>query len=106
MLRPAFFNPDRVANDWTATLCRRSKTAPTRLITIEGVPMAKDQFTVTVSRINESANQAPYETLSGHTLKISPDGTLSIEGQNGGRSFSGGLWDSFEVKMLPWEQRK
>ncbi len=59
-----------------------------------------DHFSVTVSRVNESANVDPYISISGHSLTVSSDGTLSVVGQHGGRSFSGGLWDGFEVRRV------
>ncbi len=57
-------------------------------------------FKVTVSRINESMKDAPYEELNAIGLELEPDGTLSIKCETGGRSFSSGLWDGFEVKRL------
>src|SRR6185295_12336447 len=56
-----------------------------------------DFFMVRVSRINESANQDPYITVEGHTLAVDADGGLIIEGTSGGRSFSRGTWNAFEV---------
>jgi hypothetical protein len=61
----------------------------------------KNWFTVTISRINEGLNQAPYITMEGHTLSLSPDGTLSISGDNSrGLNTAAGLYDGFEVKRL------
>ena len=59
-----------------------------------------DHFSVTVSRVNESANVDPYITINGHSLNVSLDGSLSIVGQHELRSFSAGLWDGFEVRRL------
>ena len=64
--------------------------------------MSKDFFQVIVSRINESANKAPYITVSGYSLIIRPDGGLSIEGESGGRSFGSGTWDDFEFKRMTY----
>jgi hypothetical protein len=63
-------------------------------------------FEVTVSRINESANKAPYETFSGHTLKIGPDGSLTVTWEGGSHGFSAGTYDSFEFKRLRVPTRK
>jgi hypothetical protein len=60
-----------------------------------------DQFYVTVSRINEAAHQEPYETFTGHTLSVSQDGTLSITWDGGCKLLSGGLWDGFDVRVMP-----
>ena len=61
--------------------------------------MAKTNwFTVTVSRINESANKDPYVTLEAHTLTLDKEGYLSITGDGEGRSFTAGAYDGFEVK--------
>jgi hypothetical protein len=59
-----------------------------------------DHFSVTVSRVNESANVDPYITINGHSLTVSSDGSLHVVGQHGSRSFSAGLWDGFEVRRL------
>ena len=56
--------------------------------------MAKSNwFTVTVSRINESANKDPYETLEAHTLTVDKEGFLSITSDGGGRGFTAGAYD-------------
>src|SRR5262249_10352354 len=60
----------------------------------------KDLYSVTFSRINESANKAPYETLNAHTITVTSDGTLSIQGEQRGVALQSGLWDGFEVKRL------
>jgi hypothetical protein len=61
----------------------------------------RDIFTVTVSRTGEGLHQSPYETRTGHTLTIKPDGSLSIQGaNNAGWGLSGG-WDSLELQLLP-----
>jgi len=59
-----------------------------------------DHFSVTVSRINEAANQEPFQTWTGHSLSVERDGSLSIKWENGGQLLSAGLWDGFEVKVI------
>jgi len=61
----------------------------------------KNWFTVTVKKISESADKAPYEPFDGHTLTISPDGTLWMAGEND-RVFSvaQGGYAGFEFKRL------
>jgi hypothetical protein len=61
----------------------------------------KNWFTVTVSRVGESANKEPYETVLGHTLTLSPDGSLSISGDGGqGFGITAVGYDGFEFKRL------
>jgi hypothetical protein len=59
-----------------------------------------DRFSVTISLINESTHQSLYETMSVHSLTVSADGMLSIQGDSHTRLFPAGLWDGFEVKVL------
>ena len=59
-----------------------------------------DHFTVTLRRVAESLDVDPHFTMPAHSLTLSPDGHLSIEGQYQSRSFSPGAWDSFEVKWI------
>jgi hypothetical protein len=59
-----------------------------------------DLYSVTVSRINEGMNQPPYETWTAHTITVTPNGSLSIEGAKNGHTLTAGLWDGFEVKRL------
>jgi hypothetical protein len=60
--------------------------------------MSKPRFTITVSRINESANKAPYETMAAESVVMSEDGTLTIKGDGRSHSFTSGTYDGFEVK--------
>lgn len=60
-----------------------------------------DQYSVTASRIHEGMNDAPYVTMTAKRVTMDLSGSLSIEGEGYGRSFSGGTWDGFEVRRLP-----
>ena len=62
--------------------------------------MTKKGFTVTVKRVAESTDIDPHFTMPAHSLTLSPDGHLSIEGQYQSRAFSRGAWDTFEVKRI------
>jgi hypothetical protein len=59
-----------------------------------------NHFTVTVRRVPESPDVDPRLTMPAHSLTVSPDGHLSIEGQYQGRAFSRGAWEGFEVKLI------
>ena len=63
-------------------------------------------FTVTVSRINESANKDPYMTMSAHSLTLSKDGYLTISSDDGQQGFMAGGFDGFEVKTLRMPPKK
>jgi hypothetical protein len=63
-----------------------------------------DPFSVTVSRINAALRDPPYETVSARSVTLDADGTLTVTGSVHSRTFSGSLWDSFEVKQLPLTQ--
>ena len=70
-------------------------------VKIRGFMSRKNWFTVTVNKISESEDKAPYEPFEGHTLTISPDGTLWITGENGRvLSFASGGYAGFEFKRL------
>ena len=56
-----------------------------------------DLFSVTISRINESANVDPYHPMSAYSVTEAPDGRLVIEGNNEDRIFGKGLWASYEI---------
>jgi hypothetical protein len=58
-------------------------------------------YSVTVSRINEGMNDPPYVNMAAKRVTIDPNGSLSIEAVEGGRTLSAGLWDGFEVKVIP-----
>jgi hypothetical protein len=60
-----------------------------------------DQFSVTINRTNEGMRDDRYVTISAKRVTLGPDGILVIQGWDNSRSFSSGLWDSFEVKRLP-----
>jgi hypothetical protein len=57
-------------------------------------------FEVTVYRIGESANKAPSDTFTAHTLMVRPDGNLRIEWEDGSHGFSAGSYDHFELKRV------
>jgi hypothetical protein len=57
-----------------------------------------DIYTVTVSRINEGGNEAPFITLPAQTVTLHPDGSLSIQEGTGGRTYSAGSWNEVTVK--------
>jgi hypothetical protein len=59
-----------------------------------------DHFSVTVSRVNESANVDPYFTMNAYSLIVEPNGSLTITGEHESRGFSAGLWDGFRVMRL------
>ncbi|WP_158813853.1 hypothetical protein [Methylocapsa sp. S129] len=61
---------------------------------------ANDHFTVSISSLNSGLND-DRQSLSGHTLTVTPDGRLSIDGEKGRRTLAPGEWDDFELKMLP-----
>jgi hypothetical protein len=63
-------------------------------------PMSNDNFTVSISSLNTGLND-DRQSLSGHTLTVTPDGRLSIESEKGRHTFASGEWDDLEVKMLP-----
>lgn len=70
----------------------------------------KNWFTVTVSEIKEREDKAPYQPFEGHTLTISPDGTLWMAGEDGRvLSVAAGGYGGFEFKRLeavkPGDQR-
>jgi hypothetical protein len=59
-----------------------------------------DKYQVTINRINQGRDQAPYETWRARTLTITAEGELSIQSEGGEYKLSSGLWDGFEVRML------
>jgi hypothetical protein len=42
----------------------------------------KNWFTVRVKKANDTGDNTPYEPFNGHTLTISPDGTLWMADEN------------------------
>jgi hypothetical protein len=62
--------------------------------------MTADRFTVSISSLNSGVND-DRQSLSGHTLTVSPDGQLSIDSEKGQHTFAVGDWDDLELKMLP-----
>ena len=62
--------------------------------------IVNDHFTVTISSLNNGLND-DRQSLSGHTLTVTPDGRLSIDSEKGGHIFARGEWDDVELKMLP-----
>jgi hypothetical protein len=60
----------------------------------------KNWFTVTVKKASDS-EEAPHEPFNGHTLTISPDGTLWIADENHrALSVAPGGYGGFEFKRL------
>jgi hypothetical protein len=62
--------------------------------------MAHDHFTVSISSLNNGLND-DRQSVSGHTLTVSPDGRLSIDSEKGRHTFATGEWDDLELRMLP-----
>jgi hypothetical protein len=61
----------------------------------------KNWFTVTVKKANGSENTTPYEPFNGHTLTISPDGTLWMaDEKQRALSIAPGGYAGFELKRL------
>jgi hypothetical protein len=60
-----------------------------------------NRYRVTVSLINESADQDPYFTMEAHTVTLRPDGGLQIRGEKLGKSFLFGSWDAVEIRTIP-----
>jgi hypothetical protein len=65
-----------------------------------GYMAAKNHLSITVSRINEGPRDEPYVTFEAHTVTVDSAGNLSITTESGGRSYTAGLWDGFEVKRI------
>ena len=63
--------------------------------------MAKDIYTVTVDRINESANKDPQFTMSASGIEVRPDGGLSIESEKGGRGMGASTWGRIVIDRRP-----
>jgi hypothetical protein len=61
---------------------------------------ASDQFTVTISSLNNGLND-DRQSLSGRSLTVTPDGRLSIESEKGRHTFAPGEWGDVELKVLP-----
>ncbi len=59
-----------------------------------------DRFIITIGSLNSGLND-DRQSLSGHTLKVSADGALSIESEKGLHVLAPGDWDDFELKKLP-----
>jgi hypothetical protein len=59
-----------------------------------------DRFSVSISSLNGGLND-DRQSLAGHTLTVTPDGTLSIVGEKGRHTLAPGEWDDLELKMLP-----
>jgi hypothetical protein len=59
-----------------------------------------NHFTITVRRVPERLDHDPPFTMPAHSLTVTPDGHLSIDGQYQSRAFSAGAWDGFEVKRI------
>jgi hypothetical protein len=61
---------------------------------------ANDHFIVIISSLNCGLND-DRQSLSGHTLTVSPDGRVSIDSGKGRHTLAPGEWDDLELKMLP-----
>jgi hypothetical protein len=61
---------------------------------------ANDHFTVSIGSLNNGLND-DRQSLSGHTLTVTPDGRLSIDSEKGQKTLAPGDWDDPELKMLP-----
>jgi hypothetical protein len=59
-----------------------------------------DRFNVSISSLNRGLND-DRQSLAGHTLTVTPDGSLTIVGQKGRHTLGPGEWDDLELKMLP-----
>jgi hypothetical protein len=59
-----------------------------------------DRFNVSISSLNGGPND-DRQSLAGHTLTVTPDGTLTIVGERGKHTLGPGEWDDLELKMLP-----
>jgi hypothetical protein len=59
-----------------------------------------DHFNVSISSLNGGLND-DRQSLAGHTLTITPDGTLTIVGAKGKHTLGPGELDDLELKMLP-----
>lgn len=61
---------------------------------------ANDHFIVTISSLNSGVND-DRQSISGHTLTVTPDGVLSIQSEKGPHTLAAGEWDDLELRMLP-----
>ena len=59
-----------------------------------------NHFIVTVRRAVDRRDTDPTFRMPAHTLTLTPNGHLSIEGQYQSRTLSAGVWDGFEVKRI------
>jgi hypothetical protein len=64
-----------------------------------------NHVTITVRRVVERTDTNPTLTMPAHSLTVSPEGHLSINGQFQSRSFSPGTWEAFEVKRIAVRRR-
>lgn len=64
-----------------------------------------NHVTVTVRRVVERTDINPSLTIPAHSLTVSPEGHLNINGQFQSRSFSPGAWEWFEVKRIAVRRR-
>jgi hypothetical protein len=59
-----------------------------------------NRFNVSISSLNGGLND-DRQSLAGHTLTVTPDGSLAIIGEQGRHTLAPGAWDDLELKMLP-----
>ena len=62
--------------------------------------LGANHFTVTVRRAVDRTDVNPSFTMAAHTLTLTQDGHLSIEGQYQSRAFSAEAWERLEVKRI------
>ena len=55
-------------------------------------------YTVTVSRIHEGVRQGPDFTTDAHTITLSQDGTLRIDGPSDSRFFDPASYEGISVR--------
>jgi hypothetical protein len=67
----------------------------------------KNWFTVTVKKASDSENNTPYEPFNGHTLTISPDGTLWMaDEKHRALSVAPGGYAGFDRRQVPLERKQ
>ena len=59
----------------------------------------RDRFSVTIG-IAQTFVEPYDETLSAHHVTLDSDGTLMVDGDIRGRTFSANVWNSIQIKRL------
>ena len=62
--------------------------------------LGANHFTVTLRRAVGRTDVDLSFTMAAHTLTLTQDGHLSIEGQYQSRAFSAEAWEGFEAKRI------